>query len=169
MKRLRHNIFTEEAGWQYALKLLGIRQRSEQEINTALQKKGYSQELTIAIINRLKAANLLDDRQFAYNWTNYRLSNRLVGRNRLKNELRQHGISASLAEEVVSTVLTDAIELDNAWILAQRYHQRPNESTFRYCQRLARFLQQRGFSNSIISQVLKKVAANNLIDSDDLI
>lgn len=160
---------TPENVWQYALKLLSIRQRSEREISIALQKKNCSQELIIAVIDRLKAADLLDDRQFASNWARYRLSNHPMGRKRLKYELKQHGISAAVVEEVVDTVLTEGIELDSARLLAQRYPQRRGESVSHYCQRLARFLQQRGFNSSITAQVLKEVAANNFIDSDNLI
>jgi len=158
----------KEAAWQYALKLLRYRQRSEMEMLHSLQKKGFSEEIITGTLNRLKANKLLDDNQFACNWVTYRLTIHPVGRIRLKYELQQHGIPSSLAEDVVTAVLSEEAELVAASGLAQRYRQRKGETASHYYQRLVRFLQQRGFSRTIICQVLKKAAKNNCIDNDVL-
>ena len=169
MKRQGNEESIEPAAWQYALKLLSYRQRSKREMRQSLQKKGFSEEIIISILDRLKAINLLDDNQFAHSWANYRLTSRPIGRIRLKYELQQHGISSSLAEEVVSKILTEETELLAALALAQRYRQRKGENDSRYYQRMARFLQQRGYNTTIIRQVLKKIAKHSDIDSEDLI
>jgi regulatory protein len=156
------------AAWGCALKILARRQQSEQEIRWKLQARGFSGEVVAATINRLKDAGLLDDARFARDWAAYRLATHPVGRRRLRRELQEHGVAPSLAEEIISDLLSPEAELAAARELAGKYHRRPEESADHYFQRLARFLWQRGFNGYIVRQVLKELAGHIYIDSDDI-
>lgn len=155
------------AAWEYALEILTRRQRSEEEMRRKLQQKGFPEEIIAATLNRLQEAALLDDARFARDWAAYRLATRPLGRRRLLQELRQHGIPASLAEATVSNMLSSEAELTAARGIASRYRRHQGESNEHYFQRLARFLWQRGFAMETVRQVLAELARNNFVDSYD--
>ncbi len=168
MKWQNHDSNTIQKAWQQAIKLLSYRQRSEWEMLTALQKKGYHEKSIATVLNRLKDNGLLDDSQFAYDWAAYRLSTRPIGSLRLEYELKRRGVSPLLAEEVVMALLTEEAELDTARKLAQQYHRRKKKHSGHYDRRLYHFLQQRGFKATIIHRVLKETRKNDNIDDDEL-
>jgi len=57
----------------YALKLLGYRERSRQEIQVRMERKGFQREVIEKVLRYLESQKYLDDRRFAELWTHNRL------------------------------------------------------------------------------------------------
>ncbi|AOQ23761.1 Regulatory protein RecX [Moorella thermoacetica] len=155
---------TPAVAWEYALKLLTYRPRSEGEMMRRLQARGFASRIVTATINKLKEVGLLDDERFARDLATYRLATRPVGRIRLQQELQQHGVTPQLAAATVKDLLTPETEMAAARKLAQKYRRRPGEDDRRFSRRLARFLWQRGYDGEIIRGVLAEIHTRDNID-----
>ncbi|TET30780.1 regulatory protein RecX, partial [Candidatus Aerophobetes bacterium] len=84
----------------YALKLLGYRERSRQEIQVRMERKGFQREVIEKVLRYLEGQKYLDDRRFAELWTQGRLKKR-YGKGRVILELREKGVNQEIIDEVV--------------------------------------------------------------------
>lgn len=99
-----------------ALTFLGHRPRSEAEIRTRLARDEWSEPVILAVLEKLRAAHLVDDGSFAQGWVDNRSRFKPRGARMLTHELRQKGV----ARENIEAALPDADEeVDNA-LLALR-------------------------------------------------
>ena len=89
-----------EKGKEYALYLLGYRDRSKNEIVKKLKEKNYDEEVIEEVICYLKEKNLLDDQKFAKEWANYSIK-KGFSRKRVEQELRKKGVE----EEIITNTL----------------------------------------------------------------
>ncbi|MDH5405754.1 MAG: RecX family transcriptional regulator, partial [Candidatus Aminicenantes bacterium] len=78
---------TSPKSYAAALKLLSIRARSQAEMQKLLEKKAFSEKEIATTIRILKEKNYLDDFQFAYQYSLFSATNRLMGRHRLFQKL----------------------------------------------------------------------------------
>jgi regulatory protein len=92
---LSHNCFGA------ALNYLGYRPRSEAEVRQRLHRRGFNDEVVDKVVIGLKERRLIDDVAFAQYWRDNRLSFRPRSRRLLKLELRQKGVAAEIANDVV--------------------------------------------------------------------
>ncbi|MGA7676859.1 MAG: RecX family transcriptional regulator [Dehalococcoidia bacterium] len=92
---LSHNCFGA------ALNYLGYRPRSEAELRQRLHRRGFNDEVVDKVVIGLKERRLIDDVAFAQYWRDNRLSFRPRSRRLIKLELRQKGVAAETANEVV--------------------------------------------------------------------
>ena len=140
---------------QYALRLLGYRARSEEELRRRLQQKGVTAVITDRILADLTRLGLLDDRDFARGWVSMRP---LIGGQRLRRELQQKGISRDVAEEIIDTTRSAQEELAAAWQIATRAVRTqtlPLERT--ELQRVQRMLLRRGFAYEVVQRVCARL------------
>ena len=122
------------------------------------------------ILARLKDYGYLNDRRYAENYAEARLSNDKMGRTRVVQDLRQHRVAPSVAEQTVRKVYQDVDEaaLIEEWI-RRKYRMAPREGLFQEDKDLAsayRRLLRAGFRTGEIVRVLKRFAKNpDLLDS----
>jgi regulatory protein len=131
------------------------RPRSEQEIRRRMAEKGHQPERVERVLVRLRDLGLADDRAFADFWLENRAMHRPRGARALKTELFQKG----LAREVVEAAIEPAQdEAEPAYRAAQRRAatlSTLDEAHFR--QRLAQFLQRRGFGWEAIEPAVERL------------
>ena len=84
-----------------ALHYLGYRPRSETEVRQRLHRRGFNNEVVDEVIISLEERKLIDDVAFAHYWKDSRLSFRPRSKRLIKLELRQKGVTAETANEVV--------------------------------------------------------------------
>ena len=136
---------------QYALRVLGYRARSEEEMRRKLQCKGFSAEITDHTLAELYRLGLLDDRDFAHTWVSNRPG---YGPIRLRQELRLKGIDRDLAEETITAARTGDAEFNAALQIAERAARRRTLPLDRMeLLRLRRLLQRRGYTSDIVNRV----------------
>ncbi len=87
-----------------AVKLLGMRALTTQELRQRLARRGYVAEQIQAVIARLSASRYLDDGEYARAWALARAHRHFVGPARLRRELRSKGI----ADAEISDALREA-------------------------------------------------------------
>lgn len=142
-----------------ALDLLSIRDRSEGELRDKLAKRNVPQEIIDELCARFTEVGLLNDERFAETLVQSRsqFSNR--GRARIRQELRQKGISDEIAQAALEEVTTED-ELESARAVAEK-RRRSLEGLEWHVQqrRLAGVLARRGFSPSVVMQCVQEVLA----------
>jgi regulatory protein len=146
---------TDEVAFQSALRLLNIRPRSEQEIQRSLVKKGYSEEVIQATLERLRSGGLVDDAAFARVWVENQNLFRPRGRRALAIELRHKGI----ADEHIRSALDEELdEGELAFQAAQKYARRlAGLGKIEFRNKLGQFLARRGFSYDTISPTVARI------------
>ena len=101
-----------------AVRLLSLCDRTEKEIRRRLSQAGYPPSCVDAVIGKLYAEELLDDKAFAASWTQSRAHKH--GRNRIRQELSRRGVDTETAEAAV-TALSDEEQLKDAVKLTGKY------------------------------------------------
>src|ERR1700754_36144 len=93
----------EEQAWNLCLRLLTARARTRAELEGQLAKRGYPDELSQRVLDRLAHVGLVDDVDFAEQWVRSRRVNAGKGKRALAAELRTKGVD----NEVISAALAD--------------------------------------------------------------
>ena len=76
----------------FALKLLGLRNHSNKELERKLRKKGYETESIEPVLEKLTQQGVLDDRVFAMELIRSRSRRKLAGKLKIGMELRKRGV-----------------------------------------------------------------------------
>ncbi|GAB91970.1 regulatory protein RecX [Gordonia rhizosphera] len=95
---------TGPSAWDAALRLLGVRARSRQEMRDRLARKGFDAETIDDVLARLDKHDLVDDTEFAAEWVRSRGTNSARGRVALRQELRAKGIDGATIESALAEV-----------------------------------------------------------------
>ncbi|MFH1856537.1 MAG: regulatory protein RecX [Candidatus Omnitrophota bacterium] len=152
-----------EKAFNYALRLLNLRQRSEKELNDKFARKGYSRTLNDKLIRELKKTNLINDIEFARAWVNTRMLLKPSGVFKLKRELVIKGINTEIIETTIEELKNNYDLKKTAFELAERKkHTLKNKDRQKAKKNIYDYLRRRGFSGEIIFPVL-----NKLFKSDD--
>lgn len=133
-----------------ALRYLGYRARSQQEVKRYLTEKEFDPKVVAATVERLLDQGYLDDLEFARSWLRDRARLRPRGARGLRYELRQKGVE----NDVIDQVLDGLDEEDAAWTAVQPKLARwleLDEQTFK--RKLAGFLGRRGFNYDTIRSI----------------
>ena len=110
IERLKSKAERDEA-YNQAIRFLGFRSRSRQEMISYLNGKGYLPQVVTDTVNRLLQEHYLDDEAFARAWLDSRERFRPRGHKALRYELKQKGIT----DDVIDTVLAGLDEDSLAW------------------------------------------------------
>lgn len=153
---LRHQADQRRA-WRDALAHLGRRARSRREMLTFLGRKGFDDAICQTTLERLTAANYLDDQAYAQRWLDQRVRNSPRGARALRFELRQKGIH----QDVIDTLLADFEEGEAALTAArQRLRVWGPVDGAKLPLKLRRFLANRGFNAETIRETCRVVLSN---------
>ncbi len=137
------------------LRLLTARARTRSELEGQLAKRGYSDDVSAAVLDRLTDVGLVDDADFAEQWVRNRRVNAGKGKRALAAELRTKGID----DEVIDTALAGidagaerrrAEELVRAKLRSERLA----EDDVKVTRRLVGMLVRRGYSQGLALDVV---------------
>jgi len=150
-----------EEARQVALRFLGSRDRSEYEIREKLQRRQCAPAIIDQVLDRLKAARLVDDEALARRWIEYRLAERPSGAPRYLQDLRRKGIARTTIEAVLAEFGDEVGSETSAVALLRRVEGRYrglDETTAR--RRMLGVLARRGFDSettrSAVDQILRE-------------
>ena len=148
-----------EKAKQSARRFVSVRPRSVFEVQTNLRRKSFDDDVIDQVVDYLTAIDLLDDAAFASYWVEQRETFRPRSRFALSQELREKGISREVAERVLEDL--DELALARRVIekRADRWAELPDD-VFR--NKMAGYLQRRGFSFDIIREALEETRREQL-------
>jgi regulatory protein len=156
-----------EEAHERALGRLEARPRSEAEIRRYLLGKEYSSEIIDQVIDRLRSAGLLGDREFAKFWVENRQVFRPRSARALKYELRQKGVPP---EEIARSV-KKLDEADSAYRAARPRAERLRRlDAQEFRAKLSGFLARRGFDYQVtrdtVSRIWKEIKGQDSSDEE---
>lgn len=147
-----------------ALVFLAYRPRSEREVRDRLRRGSFSPEAIDQTISKLYEWRYLDDADFARRWVENRSQQRPRGQRLLQQELRQKGIAADTAREVIAEA--DLDEVAAAEALARRRLQQTAGAAGEDAQvvkrRLSAYLARRGYGFDVVRIALERTMGEPL-------
>jgi regulatory protein len=148
---------TLEKAQQRAVDLIAYRPRSVHEVQQRLKKAGADDETIASVVERLKAAGLLDDQAFSRAWVESRVRANPRSKRMIAWELRQKGVSGA----DITAALEEADDADAAYRAALRRLPRLQSLEPRERERkLMAFLARQGFDFGTIESVITKIGAS---------
>jgi regulatory protein len=145
----------EEHARALCLRLLTARSRTRAELSGQLAKRGYPDDVSARVLDRLAAVGLVDDVDFAEQWVESRRSSAGKGKRALAAELRTKGVD----NDVITTVLAGmdaSAERERAEQLVQTRLRRENldGDRMRVARRLVAMLARRGYDQNMAYDVV---------------
>jgi regulatory protein len=137
------------------LHYLAYRSRSEAEIRSYLLRRGYQPDVGDRVLKKLRSLNYVDDESFARNWAVAKAQSRGYGPKRIEQELTTKGIVPSVIREVIRETLDHREEKTQAKKLLAKRFQREDFRDPKTLRRAIAFLQHRGYSDQVISDLLR--------------
>lgn len=138
----------------FALKLLGMRSHSRDELERKLRQKGFNEDISAPVIAKLAAKGLLDDRKFAIELLESRAKRKPSGKLKLGAELRKKGVAESVIDELLGEVDSNELCMKAAEKKFSALH--GNSSAARK-KKLESFLRNRGFAWHEIREALERL------------
>ena len=151
----------EEQARALCLRLLTARARTRAELAGQLTKRGYPDDVSAQVLDRLAAVGLVDDADFAEQWVRSRRLNAGKGKRALAAELRTKGVD----NEVITAALADidaGAERERAEQLVddKLRRERLADDDAKLARRLVGMLARRGYSQTMAFDVVKVALAN---------
>lgn len=140
-----------EGPLETAVRLLARRDHSEQELQIKLKRSGYSSEIINSVVEQLRMKGYLDDEKIKRQSIEKLIAERHYGSRMIIGKLRLKGLSVSLEELRQCYSIKD--EMDTAEKLINKRFDAYNAET---CPKIIRFLNNRGFSQDVLSRMAEK-------------
>ncbi|UFU00063.1 recombination regulator RecX [Radiobacillus kanasensis] len=163
--KLLHRKDEQHKFYNLAIQFLSYRMRSRKEIIDYLVKKEIDPEQLPLVVERLVNEGLIDDREFATAFVRTRINTTTKGPLLLKQELKEKGVSAEIADEALSIFSFDKqLEYARKWI-AKKLKVDSKKSFRHQQQQILQTLMQKGFPQSVIVEATKDIHDGK--DNDD--
>jgi regulatory protein len=146
----------EELARALCLRLLTARARTRAELASQLAKRGYPDDLSARVLDRLTDVGLLDDAGFAEQWVHSRRANAGKGKRALAAELHTKGVDNDVITSVLGGI-NPAAERARAEQLVRSKLRRENlgdDADARVTRRLVAMLARRGFGQTMAYDVV---------------
>lgn len=145
----------------YAYRLLNYRPRGEKELADRLKRKKFEPEIIAPVVAFLREVNYLNDAEFARFWVNSRISGKPMGPARIRYELKNKGVAEEIIDAALNSLKEKYDEYEAARGLAISRIKVLGKSIGgdkkRMRQRLYGYLNRRGFSFDVISDVVEGI------------
>lgn len=162
MKASSNNILPSDAARQLALKYIAVRMRTKREVVEYLRKKGCDAVQIQDAVAFLTEYQYLDDAAYCKAWIHDKLQFHPCGRQKMAMELAKKVSDRQLIQFSLEEYYSAEQELEYATLAAEqklRSHSGKKQVTR---EQMARFLYSRGYSGSIIEQVLHTISFSEI-------
>jgi regulatory protein len=145
----------EEQARALCLRLLTARARTRAELAGQLAKRGYPDDVSTRVLDRLSDVGLVDDAGFAEQWVHSRRANAGKGKRALAAELHTKGVDNDVITSVLGGI-NPAAERGRAEQLVRTRLRREklSDDDARVARRLVAMLARRGFDQTMAYDVV---------------
>lgn len=143
-----------------AVRILARRSHASAEIRQKLRKRGFDADIIQTVLSECERLHYVDDGETVHLYFR-ELKNRGRGPQKIRAEMRKKGLHGELAESLISDYAESQEEREMARNLLEKKKtafDREKDGRKRK-EKMFRFLSSRGFSGSVISQVLRQESA----------
>jgi regulatory protein len=139
-----------------ACNLLAERMRTEKQLADKLLARGFEEEIVAITLADVKERGFIGDADFAQRWVESRGKSR--GKRRLAQELRLKGVASEVVSEALAENRTNEDEQSACYQVAlKKVGNPPKDMSWEAQQKLAGFLQRRGFGWDVIRPALRSL------------
>ena len=152
----------EEQARNLCLRLLTARARTRSELAGQLTKRGYPDDVSDRVLDRLAKVGLVDDADFAEQWVSSRRVNAGKGKRALAAELRTKGVDDDVITAALAGIDAGA-ERERAEQLVRdklRREKLGDDDDTKVARRLVGMLARRGYSQTMALDVVKDELAS---------
>ncbi|CPW04595.1 recombination regulator RecX [Mycobacteroides abscessus] len=151
----------DEQAWSYCLRLLTSRARTRAELTERLARRGYPDDVSERIMDRLAIAGLVNDADFATQWVQSRHTYSGKGKRALAAELRTKGVSAENAAAALAQLDGEAERSRAAELVTKKLRsENLDDGGIKAARRLVAMLARRGYGQSMAYDVVKNALAS---------
>lgn len=147
----------------YALKVIGFKDRTEKEIREKLTQKGYDEIIIEDETEFLKSYGFINDSRYTERFTHDAINIKKWGKARIKTELLRKGIDREIIENTIEDIFSE-LDDDRLFGEMQKRFKNSDFSNIKERTRIFNFYLRRGFSPDEI-----KGAMNRMCSFDDII
>ncbi|SKD61657.1 Probable regulatory protein RecX [Mycobacteroides abscessus subsp. massiliense] len=152
----------DEQAWSYCLRLLTSRARTRAELTERLARRGYPDDVSERIMDRLATAGLVNDADFATQWVQSRHTYSGKGKRALAAELRTKGVSAENAAAALAQIDGEAERSRAAELVTKKLRsENLDDGGIKAARRLVAMLARRGYGQSMAYDVVKNALASD--------
>lgn len=143
-----------ETAHQQAIRFINYRPRTEYETQKKLSELGYSDDVILIIIERLKNVGLIDDNNYASSWITDRIMNHPTSPRFMSFELRRRGVD----QEIIDSALADIDETQLAFKLSKKKIRTLKFNDPIYIKnKLYSYLYRQGFDSAVCKLVIYQI------------
>jgi regulatory protein len=151
----------EEQARNLCLRLLTARARTRSELEGQLAKRGYPEDVSRRVLDRLAHVGLIDDVDFAEQWVRSRHLNAGKGKRALAAELRTKGVDNDVITEVLADIDAGAErERAEQLVRGKLRREKLGHDDAKVTRRLVGMLARRGYSQTMAFDVVKSELAS---------
>jgi len=145
----------EERARDVCLRLLTVRARTRSELEAQLTKRGYPDDVSARVLDRLVEVGLLDDVAFAEEWVRSRRANSGKGKRALATELRTKGVDPDVIAETLDSVDAGEWRVQAEELVAAKLRPDKLDDEVKVTRRLVGMLARRGYSQGMAFDVVR--------------
>ena len=145
----------EEQARDVCLRLLTVRARTRSELEAQLTKRGYPDDVSARVLDRLVEVGLLDDVAFAEEWVRSRRANSGKGKRALATELRTKGVDPDVIAETLDSVDAGEWRVQAEELVAAKLRRDKLDDEMKVTRRLVGMLARRGYSQGMAVDVVR--------------
>jgi regulatory protein len=161
----------KQQAYVHALRYLGQKPRTRQEIAQRLAQKEVDQTVIDEILVRLQREKLVDDDLYARQWARQRITSQRKGKMWIRQELRQKGISKASIGEALGEI-TDYEEWESALSIGRKKWNQVRGDIMDKKRKTFPFLMRRGYSGDMTRRVVNHLSAaeqDGAFDDEELL
>ncbi|MGD8191105.1 regulatory protein RecX [Brevibacillus ginsengisoli] len=164
---LYHEVLVAEEKHQaylYALRYIGIRPRTKQQVEKYIISKGYTQERAREACDYCEQKGYLDDSAFARQWVQERLHNKPRGAYAIRYELQQKGVSKAIVEKALQSINQEDEWQGAVHLAIKKVRGKTLPLDAKEEQRILSYLLRKGFRQATIMQIRQAIRSGTLLD-----
>src|SRR6478672_13613868 len=146
----------EELARALCLRLLTAQARTRAELEGQLTKRGYPDDVSAKVLDRLAHVGLIDDAEFAEQWVRSRRVNAGKGKRALAAELRNKGVDDEVITEALAGIDAGAERQRAEQLVRDKLRrEKLGDDDTKVARRLVGMLARRGYSQTMAFDVVK--------------
>jgi regulatory protein len=151
-----------------ALSLLERMDRTEYQIRLSLAKAEYSESEIDETLEFLKEFNYVDDYAYAHKYLKV-LMDKKRGSRRIRDDMRRHGLTPEIIDQVMLDDYSDEIEMEHALDRARKIREglKPDIDRYEIPKKISLKLLYHGFDYEAINYAISEVQHG--VDAEDIV
>ncbi|WP_029112618.1 recombination regulator RecX [Mycobacterium sp. URHB0044] len=153
----------EEQARALCLRLLTARARTRAELAGQLTKRGYPDDVSAGVLDRLADVGLINDEDFAEQWVRSRRVHAGKGKRALAAELRTKGVDDEVIADALADIDADAERTRAEQLVGDKLRRErltDEADDVKVARRLVGMLARRGYNQSMALDVVKVALAS---------